>query len=91
MKTAKEKAIELVKLFIDNVNPYIGSGMLSNTQDDDAIFYQSKMVAGKCVDEIIKALTFTTSGLELNPLDDIEISKDFYFWKEVKEQIGLIK
>jgi hypothetical protein len=42
--TPKEKAKELIDKFNDHVNPYCGSGMLSNTFDDDAIKYQSKIV-----------------------------------------------
>ena len=51
--TPKEKAEELVNKFKDHVNPYIGSGMLSNTYDDKAILYQSKQCALICVDEMI--------------------------------------
>mgnify|MGYP003388516254 CR=1 FL=1 len=40
------KAEELKEKFKPMVNPYMGSGMLSNTIDDDAINWQSD----KCVD-----------------------------------------
>ena len=43
--TPKEKAIELVSRFKDYVNPYTGSGMLSNTHDDSAIIWQAKQCA----------------------------------------------
>lgn len=33
---------ELIKKFSKHVNPYMGSGMLSNTIDDEAILMQSK-------------------------------------------------
>lgn len=49
----KEKAKELIEKFKDKVNPYVGSGMLSNSHDDDQIIYQSKKCALICVDQII--------------------------------------
>ena len=50
----KQKAVELINDFKDHVNPYMGSGMLSNTYDDNAILYQSKMCAKKAVGQIMR-------------------------------------
>lgn len=55
MSGSKQKAIELVASFKDFVNPYMGSGMLSNTYDNDAILFQSKKCAHVCVDKIIES------------------------------------
>lgn len=51
----KEKAIELINKFRHKVNPYVGSGMLSNTHDDEAILWQAKscvhIVCAECIKE----------------------------------------
>jgi len=77
----KEKAIELTGNFKDHVNPYIGSGMLSNTHDDSAILWQAKKCALIAVDEILKT----------NPVEFIGSSGKFrymeHYWLEVKGEI----
>lgn len=78
---ARIKAIELVEQFKDNVNPYIGSGMLTNIYDDDAILWQSKICATKTVNEIIKVVK------EIEP--NLKDWKHEY-WQNVKEQIDKI-
>lgn len=88
---AKTKAIELVRLFTDNVNPYIFNGILGNIHDDEAIVRQSKICATMCAKQIVDALSITTGYLELNPLDNNEVSKDFDYWKKVVEEINLVK
>jgi len=55
----KERAEVLVNLFKDYVNPYIGSGMLSNDIDDRAILAQSKKCATIAVNFVIRELTYT--------------------------------
>jgi hypothetical protein len=72
----KEKALELIEQFKDKVNPYIGSGMLSNTHDDDTILWQSKRCALIAVDEILN---------EEN--DFIQTDAHFLYWEEVKQEI----
>lgn len=52
----KLKAESIVNKFKDHVNPYIGSGMLSNIIDDEAILYQSKKCGLIEVDEILNVL-----------------------------------
>lgn len=79
--TPKEKAVELVGKFKDYVNPYIGSGMLSNTFDDDAILYQSKKCALVTIDEIIN-----TDMLNDNEVY-IETVSYLNYWIDVKEEI----
>ena len=54
--TPEQKANDLIKKFEDYVNPYIGSGMLSNTYDDSAILFQSIKCAIVVCDEVINAL-----------------------------------
>ena len=82
--TPKEKAKELIEQFKDKVNPYIGSGMLSNTFDDDAILWQSKKCALIVCDEI---------DLYRGQIEN-EYDEDFYhayrqeeYWEEVKKEI----
>lgn len=52
--TIQEKAKELILLFEPHVYPYLGSGMLTNTYDDDVILMMSKKCAIKCIEEINK-------------------------------------
>ncbi len=43
--TPRQEALKLTSSFQDYVNPYVGSGMLSNWCDNDAILRQSKACA----------------------------------------------
>ena len=72
----KEKALELIEQFKDKVNPYIGSGMLSNTHDDDTILWQSKRCALVAVDEVLN---------EENHF--IQTDAHLLYWEEVKQEI----
>lgn len=76
----KEKAIELISKFRDKVNPYVGSGMLSNTHDDDAIMYQSKKCAHIVCDEAIKLANLMDGGFSFE--------KEIEFWEGVKTEIN---
>jgi hypothetical protein len=79
--TPKEKAKELIDKFNDHVNPYCGSGMLSNTFDDDAIKYQSKHCVLICVEEILCEVSENNVKIGRNHLNN----KDF--WTEVIKEI----
>jgi hypothetical protein len=72
----KEKALELIEQFKDKVNPYIGSGMLSNTHDDDTILWQSKRCALIAVDEILNKENHF-----------IQTDAHLLYWEQVKEEI----
>lgn len=73
----KEKATELIEKFKDMVNPYIGSGMLSNTHDDNAILWQSK----KC------ALVVANELLANTPMYEGNLNPRWKFWNDVKSEI----
>lgn len=73
--TPKEKAKELVDKLKDHVNPYIGSGMLSNTHDDSAILYQAKQCALIAVDEILKIFNL------------LEWDGNIKYWQQVRIEI----
>ena len=79
--TAKEKAVELLNEFRPMVNPYIGSGMLSNTHDENAILLQAKRCALVAVDNIVKVL----HTIESKHLADLQ------FWGEVDYEIKTFK
>lgn len=64
---AKKEAENLVRKFSPMVNPYMGSGMLSNTHDDDAILWQSKKCALVTCKQRIESLK-----TELKYLEDVE-------------------
>lgn len=51
--TPKEKAQELVNRYKPYVYPYMGSGMLTNTEDDEVILMMAKTCAKIAVDEIL--------------------------------------
>jgi hypothetical protein len=74
--TPKEKALELIEQFKDKVNPYIGSGMISNTHDDDTILWQSKRCALVAVDEVLNKENHF-----------IQTDAHLLYWEEVKQEI----
>jgi hypothetical protein len=89
--TPKEKAVELVAKFKNYVNPYIGSGMLSNTHDDGAILFQSKQCALIAVDEILLSRkddsqfddTLWANGSYMYTMHPMYLN----YWNEVKSEL----
>jgi hypothetical protein len=79
--TTQEKAKELILLFEPHVYPYLSSGMLTNTYDDDVILMMSKKCALKCVEEIIKEL----DSYRFN--NDVEDESSQEYYKKVKIEI----
>ena len=75
---AKEEAERIVKIFSPMVNPYMGSGMLSNTYDDDAIKYQSTKCALIYVEGIIEEY-------DISRMVNVDRLK---FWQEVKQYLN---
>ena len=73
----QNKIDELIEKFSHHVNPYVGSGMLSNTYDDDVILWQAKKCALITVNEILAAIPMYTGNL--NP--------KWKFWNEVKLEL----
>lgn len=78
----KDKAAELVEKFKPFVYCYSGSGMLTNTADDNVIKRISKECAIICVDEIDRIFVKTTP--EDNPY---EYLFQLEYWQEVKKEI----
>lgn len=78
--TPREKAEELIERFKDKVNPYIGSGMLSNTYDDSAILWQSKKCAQIVCDEAQDLLSKPTFQYK----DSMLWKAEFEYWDKVK-------
>ena len=78
--TPKEKAKILVDKFSPFVNPYMGSGMLSNSFDNGAILFQSKRCAIVLVDEVISVIPMYVG--KLNP--------DWEFWDMVRKEIKML-
>lgn len=73
----QSKIDELIEKFSQHVNPYIGSGMLSNTYDDDVILWRAKKCALITVNEILQNLPMYTGNL--NP--------KWSFWNEVRLEL----
>lgn len=73
----QNKIDELVEKFLDHVNPYIGSGMLSNTCDDGVIIWQARKCALITVNEILADIPMYTGNL--NP--------KWSFWNEVRLEL----
>ena len=84
MLKPKEKAIELIEKFKDKVNPYIGSGMLSNTHDDSAILCQSKKCAQIVCDEAQELLNKPMFQYK----DSMLWKAEFDYWDKVRNQIN---
>lgn len=72
--TAEKKAKELINKFIPNVYCYLGSGMLTNTYDEDIALMNAKKQSLICVDEILEAVTTIAD-------------KKYDYWQEVKQEI----
>lgn len=79
--TPKEKALQLITMFKRHVNPYSGSGMLSNTYDDNAALAQAKACALITADQVLNTRSFDALGMKAAILDDQR------FWTEVKLEI----
>lgn len=71
--TPKEKAEELVDKYKPFVYCFLGSGMLSNTLDEDVQNYSAKRCTLIAVDEILKVLP--------------DIQELWDYWAEVKSEI----
>ena len=84
MITPKEKAEQLISNFSPYVYCYMGSGMLTNTCDDEAIKMNAKQCALIAVDEMIE---------NHNKMKDFLFSEIGYlitspeYWQEVKQEI----
>ena len=73
----QDKINELVEKFSQHVNPYIGSGMLSNSHDDNAILWQARKCALIAANEILDNTPMYTGNL--NP--------KWKFWNDVKLEL----
>jgi len=82
MNNIKEQADSYVEIFKPHVNPYVGSGMLSNTFDDGAIAWQSTHCAIIHVEGLINVL----SSLG-NVYASIEAYKYIRILEELKSRI----
>ena len=86
----KEEAIRLVKSFKQHVNPYIGSGMLSNNYDDCAILWQSQNCAIITVDNILKSSpTKPLTGGYIETYHDM-VDEAVMYWEQVKSDISTL-
>lgn len=82
--TPKEKAKELIEKFKPNVYCYSGSGMLTNTYDEETAQHYSIQCAIIAVDEIIDQWDYVDTylanlGGEFNP--------NLRYWQEVKTEL----
>ena len=84
--TPKEKATELIEKFKDKVNPYIGSGMLSNTHDDSAILWQSKKCAQIICDEAQELLNKPMFEYK----DSLLWKAEFEYWDKVRDELNAL-
>jgi hypothetical protein len=84
--TPKEKATELIEKFKDKVNPYIGSGMLSNTHDDSAILWQSKKCAQIVCDEAQEILNKPMFQYK----ESLLWKAEFEYWDKVRDELSAL-
>lgn len=87
MQTNKAKAEEIVNKYKDHVNPYIGSGMLSNTYDDGAILWQAKQCALIHVDGVIEELNAVLASIRFIYDIENEIEGRITEYKAIREEI----
>ena len=80
----KFKAQQLVNLFIPNVFCYLGSGMLTNTYDEDTALYFAK----RCAKISIKELKFTFyDNKEIsNYCDEVTKEIDNCIWQDTTDE-----
>lgn len=76
----EDKAVELVGKYKGLVYPYMGSGMLTNEQDDNVILSNAKICALIAVDEI------TAEIYQLTPVYNFD--KAHNYWETVKSEIN---
>jgi len=79
MITPKEKAEQLISNFSPYVYCYMGSGMLTNTCDDEVIKMNAKQCALIAIEEIMQIIK------EASTLDVIYYNKEY--WVLVKQEI----
>lgn len=82
--TPKEKAEELIEKYKPYMYCYMGSGMLSNTYDEEVVLDFAKKCTIIAVDEVIKQWEYIDTyladlGGELNP--------NLKYWYQVKEDL----
>lgn len=80
--TAKEKAKELVDKFRIHCYCYLGSGMLTNTFDEQVQISNAKQCAIIAVDELIESHLLLTTTHESEP--SIRCKR---YWQEVKQYL----
>lgn len=90
--TPQDKAQELIKKFDPLVYPYLGSGFMTNTEDEDVILKNAKKCANILVDEILEA-TVKYKAIR----EKVEYSKTGFdnvvhkiydsFWLNVKKEL----
>jgi hypothetical protein len=79
--TPKEKAEQLISNFSPYVYCYMGSGMLTNTCDDEAIKMNAKQCALIAVDEILEEFDHLAWD------DETYGNTKMKYWQEVKQEI----
>jgi hypothetical protein len=81
MTTPKEKAEQLISNFSPYVYCYMGSGMLTNTCDDEAIKMNAKQCALIVVDEILEEFYHLACD------DETYGNTKIKYWQEVTQEI----
>lgn len=66
--TPKKRAIHLTDSFKDYVNPYVGSGMLSNWYDNEGVLRQSQ----NCAMEAVKLAQIACPVSEIGYWENVE-------------------
>ena len=88
--TEKEKAIELVEKCKPLVYCFLGSGMLTNTEDSEVALSNAKKCALICVQELIDRLPYLEDGtFEKDSTEWNEAMADY--WQNYSEGWELVK
>lgn len=76
---AKEKTQQLIDRFIPHVNPYMGSSMLTNTHDDEAVLMQAKACVNILCEEMIANARSVYDHRSVN------------YWRSVNHEVNQIE
>lgn len=73
----KEKSKELIKKFIPRMYCYLGSGMLTDSYDEEVALLNAIHCSIYCVEEIIKC----------KPSEPLNYNSSFLYWEEVIKEL----
>lgn len=84
--TAKEKVEKLIEQYTPHMYCYMGSGMLTNTYDEDIVSRNAKECVGYYISDMIEQWS---NYHIINPTELVE--KQLKYWLNVKKELNNLK